>query len=261
MRVVMMSAVVVAAAAAVLGSGGPARAGAGVVGTIPVGPTSRAAGTFKQPGVQTWALRLQRGRDYAINGFGDALEQVVVRAPGGRPAARFGFNFGEDDVGSGATFRAGAAGTYFVDVTLARSCDGNTPCLDPAQGRDGGYSLSVSQDCAGSAATRCGIAPGQVLHHLRISFAGDQDWFRTQLRAGQAYRLGLPVGFTAGGLEAHVVDARGRQVVPGSPDQGQSDGSGGTPLTFKVPATGTYYLAVVPEEGWGTYDLSLAPAR
>src|SRR5690242_8494470 len=80
----------------------PLTAGATVQGTIPVDPDKRSYGSFARAGTQTWRLRLEHGKDYEINGFGDAYERVVVRAPGGKPVASFVYSHGVEDEGNGA---------------------------------------------------------------------------------------------------------------------------------------------------------------
>lgn len=247
----------VAVAAALLALAAPGMAVAGVVGTIPVDAAGGVGGFFREAGTQTWGLRLERGRYYAISGGSGAYERVTVRRPGGAAVATFVMADG-DYPGEGASFRAPVDGTYAVDVSLPQRCRLGDPCLDPDRETDSGvqpgaYGLTVGRDCPGDAATPCTIIVGQTLHGLWASFSEDRDTFRVTLQRGVAYDLSVPAWPAGGDLYASVADASGRPL-PGA-------ATGGLPLRFTAPATGAYYVSAVPSEALGQYDLSLAVAR
>jgi hypothetical protein len=240
---------IVLAAAALLGTDCVARADGPQLAAngIPVG--GGVSGGFSGPGTQTWRVYLQRGMDYAVDGAGDCVSSVAVRAAGGKALATFGFS-GEDesDGNEGASLRAPYTGLYTVDVTVS-------PDRFPACGPQGRYGLSASRDCPGDTATRCGIVVGQTLQNLHLDYQGDADWFRARLSAGRTYRVTMAAQLCN---NLAVLDARGGRLAGNDCAISSEPGV----LTFTAPADGTYYLAArafadPPEP----YSLSLAPVR
>jgi FG-GAP-like repeat/Bacterial pre-peptidase C-terminal domain len=159
----------------------------------------------------------------------------------------------DDDSGTGfnsqISFVAAVSGTYFLD---ARSVSG-----------PGTYRLSAAlapppppDDFPGSTATAGVVNVGGSVAGT-VQFAGDHDWFRVTLAAGQEYRFdleGLPTN--NGTLDdpfLTVRDAAGKEVA--------SDDDSGTGfnarITFVADVSGTYYLDAVGFSTAGSYTLSV----
>ena len=86
-----------------------------------------------------------------------------------------------------------------------------------------------------------------------VNTAGDQDWYRVTLTAGQAYEISLT---GTSGLDTYLrlLDANGRQIA-------YNDDSGGTlsaGFTFIAETTGTYYIsAQAYGSNTGAYSLHI----
>jgi hypothetical protein len=78
-----------------------------------------------------------------------------------------------------------------------------------------------------------------------MNWGFDTDYFRTRLEGGRTYTVSA---HTVGEHTVSVVDTRNRVVAR----------TFGNELAgVRVPATGTYYVAVSVDEGTGPYTLSL----
>jgi len=190
--------------------GPPGAAEAATPGTIPVDPSRQVIGTFSAPGTQTWNLRLERGKDYAVDGpMPSACFTVTVQAAGGSVLGRFLMS--EDDQSDGpegVSLRAPYGGLYTVVVTAGADAFASDGCGDG--GSPVGYGLTAARDCPGNASTRCGIAVGGIISNLRLDYQGDADWFRTKLAAGHSYQATLTARYCN---DFAVLDGNGKPLV------------------------------------------------
>ncbi len=107
---------------------------------------------------------------------------------------------------------------------------------------------------AGNATTTETLVPGGT-HGSVIDFAGDQDWYRVDLAAGNTYQIDL--GASAGStLDSYlrVLDASGTEL-------GQNNNTNGLNARLSVQAlsSGTYFISAEGNAGSaGAYDLSIS---
>ena len=118
------------------------------------------------------------------------------------------------------------------------------------------FEISMAADIAGDNTTTTSIAIGGSVRSS-IEIAGDHDWIRVELVAGESYQFTL-TGTGSGGLGdpfLHLRDAAGNAVA--SNDDG---GSGlNSLLNFTATSSGTYYLdAHAYANETGTYELTAA---
>ena len=115
-------------------------------------------------------MNLAKGKNYALYGWSDPFPLTMLRTSGGKPLARF--TLWDLDEAEGASFRAPYTGRYVVTVTAGEPCgtngQGNCTRAFPAH-----YTLSAARDCSGGPSTPCGIAVGQTIRNLNLSFIGD----------------------------------------------------------------------------------------
>lgn len=128
---------------------------------------------------------------------------------------------------------------------------------------EGGYALNIAatrlppENASADTNTRARINVGQTVDGT-LDYAGDHDWFRIRLDAGQSYRFGLMTSSENGVGDPVLVlyDARGQQIA------GDDDGGEGfnSYLEFTAPTTGTYFLEArgFTEDSTGAYRLSAA---
>jgi hypothetical protein len=141
---------------------------------------------------------------------------------------------------SGEVFiRAGAyadayAGGYTLNITSERAPTDNISAERSTRGR-----INIGQSVDGS-----------------LDFAGDRDWYRVRLEAGQSYRFTL-VG--SGG--SAVSDPLLRMIGPNGEELAMDDDGGGglnSYLEFTAPSTGNYYVeaGAFADGSGGGYTLS-----
>lgn len=147
-------------------------------------------------------------------------------------------------------FVATTSGTYFVD---ARAFSDET----------GGYTLLASQasnandTIAGSTATTSTITIGGAAQQSAIDFAGDSDWFRVTLVAGQSYAFALSAtgGSPLGDPYLELRDSNGTLIS--LDDDGAPAAGVDSLMRFTATTSGTYYLAArAYENETGSYTLT-----
>lgn len=122
-----------------------------------------------------------------------------------------------------------------------------------------GAKTAAATDLAGDLATLATLTLGGKASSV-INGQGDQDWFRLDLAADQAYQLSLsPLqgqAYDVGQLRLEVRDASGKVL-----DVAQAGAPGITAVAHFVPQTaGAYYLAASASGALGGYEVSLSPA-
>ena len=130
----------------------------------------------------------------------------------------------------------------------------------------GSYRLSVSavrDDHAASRGTTATVVAGGSAEG-RIEYAGDQDWFRVFLEAGQTYQVDVK-GWWSGDpgstalrdptlIGVHDEDGI---LIPGTTDDDSGAGRNSR-VNFTAPENGTYYVAAGAfGDGQGTYQVSV----
>ncbi len=119
-------------------------------------------------------------------------------------------------------------------------------------------SESATSDAPAAANTRARIAPGQSVTG-NVGAAGDADWFRAQLAAGESYRVTLRTAEGDNGLGdpyLRVLNSSGEELFA------DDDGGGNlnSYLEFIAPSRGVYYLEAKAfgDQATGRYTLTLA---
>ncbi|MGE3248756.1 MAG: PPC domain-containing protein [Hyphomonadaceae bacterium] len=221
-------------------------------------PGGSVTATLAPAGDNDWfRIRLAANRTYTFTmeraegegGLGDPL-LAIVGPGGGEPLA-----YNDDSNGSlnsTLIFTPRTAGDYFL---LARGF------LDNAEGR---YVLTASQgvaaprlpaDVSADVSTRGRISVGRSVT-AALDPAGDQDWYRIRLNAGQPYRFTL----NAAGAQ-QLGDPLLLLIGPGGGEPiAYNDDSNGTLnslLEFTPQTSGNYFLGVrgFSESATGTYEL------
>lgn len=208
-------------------------------------------------------ISLAAGQDYTIKVGGMASGSGTLADPSligiydaaGRLIAGTGNDNGAQTLDAQSQFHPLSSGVYYVAVNAAN--DGT-----------GSYRLSVepaapSNDLAANSTTSATLAAGAILAS-EINVAGDVDWIRVGLNAGQTYQFDLKSASSAGGALGDpnivgVYDAAGL-ALPASAD---NDGGYGDNAKLKLtaPRDGDYFVAVSGYGGTtGTYKLSMAAA-
>lgn len=213
--------------------------------------------------VDWYKISLNAGQDYTIKMRGQASgggtladpDLIGVYDAAGVIIAGTGNNNGAQSLDAQTQFRPLSSGVYYVAV-------------DAANDGTGSYSLSVeaaapSNDLAANSTTSATLAAGATLAS-DIGVAGDVDWIRVALKAGQTYQIDLKGAPSAGGALGDpnivgVYDAAGL-VLPASAD---NDGGYGNNAKVKLtaPRDGDYFVAVNGYGGTtGTYKLTMTTA-
>jgi serralysin len=205
--------------------------------TITPGP-ARFEGVLDKAGDSDWyRITLKAGRNYAFESASFCDTKVALRNAAGKVLKTSGF--ANDNGDDGFEFRSATTKDYFVEYFDAAP----DVCLEYAGPYPHGYSGNVAMEVRGDTTTRGTIAPGQTIVSL-LNWGYDQDFFRTQLRAGRSYTVtlgGANGEARPGGSRAWVVDPKGKVIAPGSP-------SYDPPAGFKVPKNGTYYVVVAGDD-------------
>jgi|GEM_PF-538970 len=147
-------------------------------------------------------------------------------------------------------FVATTSGTYFVE---ARAFNTET----------GGYTLLASQvsnandTILGSTGTTSTITIGGAAQQSAIDFAGDSDWFRVTLTAGQSYAFALSAsgGSPLGDPYLELRDANGTLIS--IDDDGAPAAGVDSLMRFTATSSGTYYISARAfENETGAYTLT-----
>lgn len=127
----------------------------------------------------------------------------------------------------------------------------------------GGYTLNIAttrlppENASADTNTRARVNVGQAVDGT-LDYAGDHDWFRIQLQAGQSYRFGLTAAGENGVTDPMLViyDRSGTQLAY------DDDGGEGlnSYLEFTAPTTGAYFLEArgFSDDATGAYRISAA---
>jgi methionine-rich copper-binding protein CopC len=207
-----------------------------------------------------YRISLTAGQDYAIKVRGQASGSGTLADPDlvgiydatGAIIAGTGNNNGVQTLDAQSQFRPLSSGVYYVAV-------------DAANDGTGSYSLSVetaapSNDLPANGTTGATLTAGATLAS-DIGAAGDVDWIRVSLSAGQTYQIDMKSAPSVSGALGDpnivgVYDAAGL-VLPASAD---NDGGYGVnaKVTLTAPRSGDYFIAVNGYGGTtGTYKLSM----
>ncbi len=209
------------------------------------------SGSLDYPGDHDWyGVRLNAGQAYrfSLNGSGDhALGDPLlrIRDAHGQELAM------DDDSGEGFNayleFVAPAAGVYYLD---AQAFDQNAV---------GGYTLTAAAgDIPADATTDAVLSADGDSREGAIAPAGDQDWYKINLAAGQGVRIAVNAAEGAGALQDPLIIMHG----PDGAELARDDDGGpglNSWMEFVAPAAGAYYLEVraFSEEAQGRYSISL----
>lgn len=178
-----------------------------------------------------FVVNVEAGKTYTLSvsgvgGAGAALPVVSLdSAPGVDTVSTA---FGATDAGT-TSFTATATGYYYAVVHD----------VDPLHGI-GAYVLNFSaahDDYAANPAGAGALALGGAKLAGAIDVAGDVDWFKVSLPAGQ--NAAFLLGDSSGQLVASVVDASGATLGSALANQ-----AGGKVLTWSAPSAGDYYIQV-----------------
>ncbi|NWG53234.1 MAG: PPC domain-containing protein [Hydrogenophilaceae bacterium] len=225
----------------------------------PLGMDSTVTGSIDANGEKDrFRVTLQAGTPYRIalrsegeGGLSDPY--VAVYAPGDLQNAA-----AEDDDGGGGLnsylqFTPSVTGAHII-VASAFGDFGT-----------GAYALSIREgDIPGSAETDVAIDPAGDSRTDTIAPAGDVDWFRMTMSAGQIARV------TLAGADAQNASALGDpllQFVDGAGEVLAQDDDGGPGLNsyleVEAPADGVYYLVAraFADGGEGGYSLEVQPGE
>ena len=150
-----------------------------------------------------------------------------------------------------------AAGGYgCADASAAAGEGGSSESANAAQGGGGAVYESTGGDTvAGSASTSSTLAIDTAVRGY-VNTAGEQDWYRVDLVAGQQYTFALN-GFGTGAIadpDLRLFNGAGAQLA-------YDDDSGplqGAKITFTASASGTYYVSAGGFNGGiGQYMLTM----
>ena len=139
------------------------------------------------------------------------------------------------------TYTAGGSGNFFVTVHETNGTTGN-------------YTLRwiATDTIVNTLATTSTLARGAT-EASRVDVAGDADWFRVQMTAGETYGfrvLGATTDALVGG-DLQLRDANGNVIADFTSGSGAT-----TTLAFTAGTTGTYYVTVRDTNGGtGGYTL------
>jgi hypothetical protein len=213
------------------------------------------AGAIEYQGDVDWyRFSVRTGQRYRISltgagegGLGDPYLRIVTAE-----GEELG---GNDDAGDGtlnslAEFTPQRSGVVYIE---ARGF---------ADAYEGGYTLRIDAEraptdaIAAASNTRGRVSAGGSVDGV-IDFAGDLDWYRIRLEAGQSYRIRLNSAEGDGALSdpyLHLYGADGSELVA-------DDDSGGNLnayVEFNAPETGVYYIgAGAFADNTGHYRLSV----
>jgi methionine-rich copper-binding protein CopC len=239
-------------------------AGNGMAGAAALTVGTPQTGTIEVARDADWyRIHLAAGQDYAIKVRGQASGSGTLADPdligiydaAGVLIAGTGNDNGAQTLDAQSQFRPLSSGVYYIAV-------------DAGNDGTGSYKLSVetaapSNDLPANSTTGATLAAGATLAS-DIGVAGDVDWIRVALNAGQTYQIDLKSAPSTGGALGDpnivgVYDAAGL-VLPASAD---NDGGYGVnaKVTLTAPRTGDYFIAVNGYGGTtGTYKLSMTAA-
>ncbi len=161
----------------------------------------------------------------------------------------------DDDGGEGLNsyleFTAPTTGNYFIEAT---SFDENAT---------GGYTLSSERgDIPNSNATDAVLAADGDTRQATLSPAGDSDWYKLTLTAGQAFRVAVDSGDGAGALADPLVVLHGPDGAEVARDDDGGPGLNSL-LEYQATAAGDYYVEVrgFGDDAAGTYTVTLTPGE
>ena len=136
------------------------------------------------------------------------------------------------------------------------SCPGCMAHDGGKQFQSGGGSIGAEDTIPASVSTTATLLPGGT-QRSAIDSAGDSDWFRIELTAGQTYTFSTTLG--GGGLRDSVLTLRNSSggVITSNDDANYDAGLLWSEITFTATTTGTFYLDVAAYGDFtGEYYLS-----
>src|SRR3954454_6143907 len=171
----------------------------------------------------------QQGADYILYASGYGTVSIVN--PTSSPSPVLNPNGNELE----AQFRAIYTASYGIDVQASYYAQG-----------------IVYTDCRDDTKTNCQLTTSRS-QHGDIRTRGDRDWYRVSLRKGQRYQFALTT-------PDQQVTLTLRNPKGGLIQNSLNGTSGGTAyVTYKAPATGTYFAAASVVSSGTNYDLSVRP--
>lgn len=222
---------------------------------------TRARLTLSQPsegvidyvGDRDWhRIRLEAGKTYrfALTASGDS--------PLGDPYLRLydqrGNEIASDDDGGGnlnslLEFSPSATGTYFVEAAAF------------ADSSDGGYTLTAREgDIPADNTTDMSLSADGDYREGVLSPAGDRDWYRLDLSAGQSVRIALNSAGEEGYDPMAVLYGPDGAEVARDDDGGEGLNSW---LEYQATAAGTYFFEArgFSEDATGRYAIMVSPGE
>ena len=215
------------------------------------------SGNIEGTGDADWfRITLTAGQTYRLEALGYDSSNGTLRDPLLRLYNASGVQVASDDDGGTGlnallTYTATASGTYYLGASSYGSGTGT-------------YQVRASSDDFAASTATTGSATVNTVRSASIESAGDQDWFRVSLTAGNTYTItlkGAPsgVGTLADPLLDGIFDASGLRIAGTSNDD---YGSGReSRVVFTPTASGTYYVsAAAYGSHTGSYQLLVAGA-
>ncbi|WP_395647210.1 PPC domain-containing protein [Terricaulis sp.] len=213
-------------------------------------------GTIDYAADHDWfRIRLEGGQSYRfslVSNGENALGDPVLMLYDARGEQLAGDDDGGEGFNSYLEFTAPTTGTYFLE---ARSFD---------ESATGAYRLSArAGDTPADSSTELSLSADGDYFEGNLSPAGDRDWYKMTLEAGQNVRLSL---MSAEGMADALADPM--LVVYGADGQQlASDDDGGEGLNswleFEAPTAGTYFVEArgFVEDAAGRYVIGLTPGE
>lgn len=218
-----------------------------------VSPGGEVTGALERQGDVDWyRLAVRRGQRYRITltggdtegRLGDPMLRLLDSS-----GAEIAVNDDADGLNSMLEYTPPANGQVFVEAGAFGGA------------LTGAYTLAVAAETAptdntaAAVNTRGRLAVGANASS-ELSFAGDSDWYRIRLEAGQSYRFTL-AGAGEGALADPFLALRGADGEQLAADDDSGEGLNAY-LEFTAPASGNYFLEAraFDEQATGAYSLN-----
>jgi hypothetical protein len=228
-------------------------------GQVSVGGSS--TGSIETTADRDWfKVDLAAGAAYTIDlkgahsGGGTLVDPMLRLHDSTGAVAAQNDNLSTGNADSQLAFTAATAGTYYLEAGAASDQGTGSYKLSLSFSDDFASSLSDTDHLFGQLAVG-GSGSG------KIDFAGDRDWFKIQLTAGQLYAINLQGTHGGGGTLAdpylRIEDGNGAQLAV---NDNAGTGNPDAQLVYAAATSGTYYLVAgaAGDTGTGTYQLGVA---